>query len=191
MSSFRNTVLVLALLAGVIAAQCADTPSAPEPSNAPAATVQAAQPATPAAPAPSSAPKAAVPAKPASAPPAPAALELVAIEICTGIVERAPQGAAVEFSADAGRLWCFTRIASGPGRIEHVWYREEVEVARVPLQIGGRDWRTWSSKRVPAEWSGAWRVDVVADGGAVLGSKGFRVKAAAPAEAKTTAAPGR
>lgn len=109
-----------------------------------------------------------------AAAPAPA-LELVRIEICTSVADRAPQGAAVEFPSDVDRLWCFTRIASGPGAVEHVWYRDGLEMARVPLAVGAADWRTWSSKRVLPEWSGPWRVDVVDAGGAVLGSKSFRL----------------
>jgi hypothetical protein len=50
-----------------------------------------------------------------------------------------------------------------------------VEVGRKQLNIGGSPWRTWSSKLIPADATGDWRVDVVADG-KVIKSVPFKVQ---------------
>ncbi|MBI2537226.1 MAG: DUF2914 domain-containing protein [Gemmatimonadetes bacterium] len=56
-----------------------------------------------------------------------------------------------------------------------MWYFGDQEVARVELSIGGSPWRTWSSKTIPAEATGSWRVDIVANGN-VLKSLAFTVQ---------------
>lgn len=95
----------------------------------------------------------------------------------TGVVDRALQGMAESFPATVGTVYCFTRIGhtQAGNTIEHVWYFNDQEVARKELNIGGSPWRTWSSKTVPVEATGNWRVDVMA-GGTVIKSYSFTVQ---------------
>lgn len=95
----------------------------------------------------------------------------------TAVVDRELQGAAEMFPATVGTLYCFSRIGQTQAgtTIEHVWYFGDQEVARVELSIGGSPWRTWSSKTIPAEATGSWRVDIVANGN-VLKSLAFTVQ---------------
>ena len=95
----------------------------------------------------------------------------------TGVVDRALQGMAESFPATVATLYCFTRIGhtEAGATVEHVWYFNDQEVARKELTVGGSPWRTWSSKTIPAEATGAWRVDVVA-GGTVIKSFAFTVQ---------------
>ena len=95
----------------------------------------------------------------------------------TGVVERQIQGSAETFPATVGTLYCFTKIGQtqAGATIEHVWYHGDEEVARKQLTIGGSPWRTWSSKIIPPEATGDWRVDILADGG-VLKSVAFKVQ---------------
>jgi hypothetical protein len=59
------------------------------------------------------------------------------------------------------------------GFIEHVWYRDRVEVARHYLPVGtGRRWRTWSRHTVIA---GAYQVQVLGPDGALLSEVEFSV----------------
>ena len=103
--------------------------------------------------------------------------EVAEAVVGTSVVDRAPQGAASTFSRDVGTLYCFTRITGSDGEtVEHVWYHEGQEMARVPLQIGGPDWRTWSTKRVVSDWTGSWRVDIQLGDGSVLQSVSFTVQ---------------
>lgn len=94
----------------------------------------------------------------------------------TAVADRTLTGAADSFKADAGTLYCFSKVTNAAGsEIEHVWYHNDQEVARVKLQIGGSPWRTHSSKRLGDDAAGSWRCDVVRDGN-VLKSVSFKVE---------------
>lgn len=106
------------------------------------------------------------------------ALEVADLAIGTAVVDRQPEGTGISFAADVGTLYCWTRItgAEGETQVEHVWYYNDEEVARVPLRVAAAAWRTWSSKTIPAEATGSWRVDVVGLEGTVLRSESFTVR---------------
>ena len=92
--------------------------------------------------------------------------------------QRLPVGADSTFNADVGQLWFFTRItgATEDITVEHVWYHGDEERARVPIAVRGSNWRTWSSKNIVPEWTGAWRVEVVGPDGSVLTTVRFTVQ---------------
>lgn len=98
--------------------------------------------------------------------------------IATSVVDREPQGSAESFAADVGQVHCWTRIvnAGDSTTVEHVWYHGEQELARIPLVARGPSWRTWSTKTVPPDRTGEWRVDIVGPGGTVLRSLRFTVQ---------------
>jgi hypothetical protein len=59
------------------------------------------------------------------------------------------------------------------GFIEHVWYRDDVEVSRHYLPVGaGRRWRTWSRHQVSP---GRYQVQVLGPDGALLRDLEFTV----------------
>jgi len=95
----------------------------------------------------------------------------------TAVMDRELQGMAESFPATVGTVYCFTKIGQtqAGATVEHVWYFGDQEVARKELSVGGSPWRTWSSKTIPPEATGAWRVDVVA-GGTVIKSFAFTVQ---------------
>jgi Protein of unknown function (DUF2914) len=94
----------------------------------------------------------------------------------TAIAERALTGAADSFKADAGTLYCFSKISNAADSdVEHVWYKGDTEVARIKLHVGGSPWRTHSSKKLGENAAGDWRCDVVQDG-KVLQSVKFKVE---------------
>ena len=68
------------------------------------------------------------------------------------------------------------RNVSAPDTVTHVWYHEGKTMARVDLNIGSADWRTWSSKRILPSWTGSWEVKVLDADGMVLASAGFVVE---------------
>jgi hypothetical protein len=78
---------------------------------------------------------------------------------------------------DGERLYAWTAVSGLPaGFIEHVWYRDGVEVARHYLPVGpGRRWRTWSRHDVEV---GDYRVDVLGPDGTLLRDIRFSVDAA-------------
>lgn len=110
-----------------------------------------------------------------------AGLGVDTMAVCTAVEDRSPVGAATEFENTVGALYCFTKItgASDSTSVVHVWYYGDKEIARVNMAVNSAEWRTWSSKRILAEWTGAWRIDVESSDGTVLKSAGFTVKPAA------------
>ena len=68
----------------------------------------------------------------------------------------------------------WTSVAGvGAGFVEHVWYRDGVEVARHYLPVGsGRRWRTWSRHRAS---EGAYQVRVLGPDGRELAKSTFEV----------------
>jgi len=95
----------------------------------------------------------------------------------TDVTDRLLVGRDSTFNRDVGHLFYWTRLtgAQTGSTVEHVWSREGEEVARVSLAIGGPNWRTWSSKNIAPEWTGAWRVDVVVMGN-VIHSDTFTIR---------------
>jgi hypothetical protein len=71
-------------------------------------------------------------------------------------------------------LVAWTRVSGvGTGAIQHVWYRNGVEVARVDLPVGmTRRWRSWSRHRV---MPGTYEVSVLAPDGTELARERFDV----------------
>jgi Protein of unknown function (DUF2914) len=113
----------------------------------------------------------------APAPSGTAQIEVPEAVIATAVVDRSPHGAATSFPNDVGVVYCFTRITGAEGgNISHIWFHEEQEMARVSLDIGSDDWRTWSTKRIAPEWTGNWRVDVVDVDGKVLNRVTFTIQ---------------
>ena len=93
------------------------------------------------------------------------------------VVDRAPQDTGSAFPSDVGQLFCWTKVtgASGDQTIHHVWFHGDTQVGDVELQVGGSPWRTWSRKTVPADWTGAWHVEIRDAGGTVLKRIDFTV----------------
>ena len=153
MKPIAYLVALLAAAAGSLAAQ--DTTHAAAPAAAPA-------------PAPAAAPA-----------PAPAAPMLAVAEaaVAKTVVDRVPQDTGTAFTVDVGQLVCWTKVtgASGDATIHHVWFHGDTQVGDMELHVGGSPWRTWSRKTIPADWTGAWHVDVRDAAGTVLKRIDFRV----------------
>jgi len=114
---------------------------------------------------------------PAAAPPAPAA-SAVTVEavVARSVMDRAPVDSGTAFPADVGQLVLWTKVSGATGSmVRHVWFHGETEVGNVELSVSGSPFRTWSRKTVPAEWTGAWHVEVRDAAGAVLQRIDFTV----------------
>ncbi len=113
-------------------------------------------------------------------PAAPVTLSLIIEEgvVCTGVVDRVPQGAAETFTPDVGKLYCFTKVsgASGGTTIKHLWYRGETLLHTQELSIGGSPWRTWSNKTVTPDMTGTWKVDIQDADGNIITTLNFTVQ---------------
>src|SRR5688572_11445768 len=100
------------------------------------------------------------------------------VAVGTSIADRTLAGAAETFpAATTERLYCFSKVTNAENsEIEHVWYKGDVEAARIKLRIGGSPWRTHSSKNLGMDGAGDWRCDVVGADGKVLQSVKFKVQ---------------
>lgn len=110
--------------------------------------------------------------------PAPAQESGITIEaaIARDVVDRLPVDTGSVFAADVDLLWCWMRVTGAePGTtLEHVWSYGEHEWV-VPLTIGGSPWRTYSRKRILAEWVGEWTVAIRDADGNVLETLTFTI----------------
>ncbi len=96
---------------------------------------------------------------------------------CRAVENREPVEVDSVFPDIVGKVYCFTKItgASKPVTIFHVWYFNDREKTRMDLEVKSKNWRTWSSKKIPKGWIGNWRVDVVSSEGEVLAGKAFTI----------------
>lgn len=96
------------------------------------------------------------------------------VAICTAVVEREPSGEASEFDATTPILYCFTELDGAAGEVTHAWLQGDSLRSEVKLNKGreGR-WRTWSSKTMTTEMSGAWKVEIRDSSGNILQSASF------------------
>ena len=104
------------------------------------------------------------------------AAEVAEAVMCRDVQDRQPVGESDSFPADIGKVWCWSKIKDGQGTtITHRYYYAGEEKAAISLAIGSPLWRTYSNKKILSDWTGAWRVDIVAEDGAVLKSLSFTV----------------
>jgi hypothetical protein len=89
--------------------------------------------------------------------------------------DRTVIGEGTIFASDVGKLVCFTKVTGAVKhtQIHHVWYFEGKTIAKIPLQVKSRSWRTWSSKEILPSWQGDWVVKVLDSDGLVIASKQF------------------
>jgi hypothetical protein len=90
-------------------------------------------------------------------------LSVAESSITTAIENQQPVDRISTYSADFGKLYCFTRIvgATSDTSVTHVWLFRGHEMARVTLPVGSNNWRTNSSKRFLPQWAGDWQVRVL------------------------------
>jgi hypothetical protein len=111
------------------------------------------------------------------------ALVLEEIQICTAVEDRQPSGVGTVFPDDLDKIYCFTKIggAEDTTYVTHVWYFDNVEIARVQLPVKSNPWRTWSSKKLHMIL-GNGHVEIVSESGDILGKAEFEIQAAEKAE---------
>lgn len=104
-------------------------------------------------------------------------LTLSTIQFGTDVENREVVGTDSTFTNDIGTVFCYTHVtgAEDTTEIAHVWYYQDEEKARVPLEVRSSDWRTWSSKQILPAWTGEWNVRIEDAEGNVLGSSSFIV----------------
>src|SRR3989440_10169269 len=118
-----------------------------------------------AAPAPAPAPAAATP-----------SVTVVEAVVAKSVLDRQPQDTGAAFPADVGQLNCWTKgEGAGGSTLHHVWFHGDTQGGDGELQVGRSPLRTGSRKTVPADWTGAWHVEVRDAAGTVLKRIDFTV----------------
>jgi|GEM_PF-470553 len=108
-------------------------------------------------------------------------------QLCAGIEERMPVGAAESFTPDVENvyLWCKVTGATDSTSIKVAWSHGDMEMATVELPVKSAFWRTWSSKRILPEWTGDWTVRVLDAAGNGLKELTFTIAPASEPETPT------
>ena len=117
----------------------------------------------------------------APAPESPTALHVVRAYVCKDIEQSEPAEAGRSFIADGDGLWrlcCFSEVTAEtiPDTVVHAWYWGDRQMAAVRLGVGAVRWRTWSTKRILADWQGEWHVDILDRSGVLLRRLDFSVE---------------
>lgn len=96
-------------------------------------------------------------------------LQVLEASVATDMENRQPVGAAEQFPASVGKLYCYTKIGGGRAgdEIVHKWLKGTETMTEVSLKLGGSPWRVYSSKAILPEWTGKWSVEI-SQGGTVL-----------------------
>jgi Protein of unknown function (DUF2914) len=100
------------------------------------------------------------------------------IAICTSVENRQPKGTDSVFAADAGQLYCYTKLVSETdmSKVSHVWFYQDKQMSKIDLTMKAKTWRTWSSKTILPDWKGDWRVEVQDAEGTVISRISFKIK---------------
>ena len=98
-----------------------------------------------------------------------AAGEVPRAQFTTGVEDREPVDSVARVDAGTGIIYFFTELSNLQGRhVVHRWEHDGEPMAVVGFDVGGPRWRVWSSKQMPSDRQGMWRVQVVAEDGSVL-----------------------
>jgi len=105
-------------------------------------------------------------------------LSVEAAVIATGVENLTPMGVADKFPADTGRLYCYSKIIGGGegSSIKHIWYYGDKKVDEIILSIKSSSFRTYSYKTISSDWTGKWKVEIVADDGTILKTLEFVIE---------------
>jgi hypothetical protein len=86
-------------------------------------------------------------------------------------------GESTAFPANVGTVYCRVALigADQPQRVTIIWYREDLEVARMTLRLTAEAPHGDAHLAIPTAQAGTWRVEVVSDGDEVLAVAPFVV----------------
>lgn len=106
-----------------------------------------------------------------------AGLTIEKLAIAPQIENREPVNPGTDFSADVGRLYCYTKVVGAKGEvsIKHLWHFNDKKVDEITLAVKSANFRTRSSKLINPKQTGQWRVDVTDEAGKMLDSISFTI----------------
>ncbi len=99
------------------------------------------------------------------------------IVMTTGIENKEPIDNVSTAKGEMQDIYCFTEIQTDeyPTEVTHIWIHGKNIEAEVRLFVGSPKWRTYSSKTIPSEKTGEWKVEIYAKSGQLIDSVDFMV----------------
>ena len=92
----------------------------------------------------------------------------------TDIADREPVDQITSLGNDQTRVYFFTELMNLEGTtVVHRWEWNGTLMAEVPIAVGAKRWRAYSSKNLDPLWLGDWKVTVVTESGDVLAEELF------------------
>ncbi|MBN1842432.1 MAG: DUF2914 domain-containing protein [Deltaproteobacteria bacterium] len=97
--------------------------------------------------------------------------------MCEQIKEHAPQGQAIIFPIEIGRVLCFSSFDPVPEEtfIYHYWFYRDRYSTRVKLSLKPPRWSTFSSVHLREADKGPWHVEIRDEEGRVLRTLRFSI----------------
>ncbi len=107
-----------------------------------------------------------------------ASMTIARFVTCQDVMDREPIGVSEVFPADTAKVYAFldAREISADVTISFVWIYQDMEMARVALNLRrGSRWRTYSSKKIAGR-TGNWRVELRDNADNLLTSAAFVIE---------------
>jgi len=97
--------------------------------------------------------------------------------VCENVQNGIPEQAAVAFSVDLKRVYCYTdfKTVSEKSFAYHNWYLRDNLKASVKLTVRTPRWSTYSSIQLRDSGKGPWRVEITDEEGNILKTLRFSV----------------
>ena len=91
---------------------------------------------------------------------------------CTSLIDREPANDMESVPYGEKTVYFFTEIANANATaVTHLWTYNDIEIARVKLNVGSDQWRTWSNKQVWHLTPGEIKVQVLDADNLILSEK--------------------
>ena len=91
---------------------------------------------------------------------------------CTSLIDREPANDMESIPYGEKTVYFFTEIANANATaVTHLWTYNDIEIARVKLNVGSDQWRTWSNKQVWHLTPGEIKVQVLDADNLILSEK--------------------
>jgi hypothetical protein len=114
-----------------------------------------------------------------------AQIAIEAIKFGTGIEKSEVTGEATSFPAETEKVYCWFRITGAQGKtVMTKWYRNDVFLSEVALEITSNNMRTNAFKSIFGN-GGNYKVEVIDDGGKVIQTAEFVITGGSEAAATT------
>ena len=99
-------------------------------------------------------------------------IEISRSVFCTSLVDREPANDLESVPYGEKTVYFFTEIMNANATaVTHLWTYNDIEIARVKLNVGSDNWRTWSSKQIWHLTSGQLKVQVLDADDLILAEK--------------------